>query len=143
MWLAGAALLVLLLPAAIWIARLPLATLALSVALDGAGLGPARFTFVALDLAVARIEGLSIGADDALRAEAVTLSWTPGRLLDGRVDYVGIDSLVARLAIAEDGGIAVDGLPSAWFAASRGDARPTMPLASLGAAIARLDLATP
>ena len=99
LWLGGLALLAVLLPAAIWLARLPLATFVLSAALERQGLSPARLTLVAFDLAGARIEGLRLGADEALRADAVTVSWAPSRLLGGQVDHVAIDGLLARLTI--------------------------------------------
>jgi len=147
LWLGGVALLAVLLPAAIWFARLPLATFVLSAALERQGLSPARLPLVSLDLAGARIEGLRLGADEALRADAVTVSWTPSRLLGGRVDHVAIDGLAARLEISGNGGFTVGGVPAGWLMAA-GDGAATaassdLPLSSLDVTIARLDIASP
>ncbi|MGE0256516.1 MAG: YdbH domain-containing protein [Alphaproteobacteria bacterium] len=135
------------LPAALWLARLPLASYALSLALDRAGPLPARFSLVALDLDGARLEGVRLGADGELGADSVTMRWTTGRLLGGEIDHLAVDGLIAHLAIDDDGRLTVAGLPGQWFsgdgAANGADASLAWPVTAAEIGVARLDVATP
>lgn len=141
-WLGSAALTIVVLAAILWTARLPLATAALMAAMAEARLSPVSFAVTSLEWRTARIENLRIGHDGSLVARSVEVAWQPERLLDGRIETASMTGLAVRIAIDEQGDLAVQGLPPGWFAPDDGTGEIRLPFGTLDLEIVRADIAT-
>ena len=135
----GAVLLGLML-GGLWLARLPLASALLSplgahlagITLDAqvTALGPTQ----------AQLARLSIGPDARLTVRRITLDYSLGDLLTGRLAGLSVDGLSARVDYDADGRITVAGLPDDWFAKQPPQAPSDKPPPTLPARIAITDL---